>query len=145
MLGREGGQEKVRFEGSTFAGLVYCGESLSDTINTQSILLFFRGTGECRWEGGKNVQVNRARIVSASSPVRRRGSILKLAPSSSPTAISPCATGSIGPGWELLCHRRAGEVAEAVVLETARGVTNRLVAWRRTDCRSGFMLDYFFR
>lgn len=58
-----------------------------------------------------HVHVNLARMVSASSPVRRRGSILNLAPSSSPTAISWPETGSKGP--LLLCCHRAGTAAAA--------------------------------
>lgn len=38
--------------------------------------------------GGGDEQVNRARMVVGSSPTRRRGSILKLAPWSSPTSSS---------------------------------------------------------
>lgn len=87
-----------------------------------------------------HVHVNLARVVSASSPVRRRGSILNLAPSSSPTPISWPGTGSKGP--LLLCCHRATAAAT-----TGRAPRIRRDAGRRArgrDIMVGGCVSYFF-
>lgn len=82
------------------------------------------------FDDGIHVQVNLARMVSASSPVRRSGSILNLAPSSSPTPISWPGTGSNGP--LLLCCHRAG---------TAEATTGRALRMRREAGRRARGMD----
>lgn len=77
--------------------------------------------------GKGKLQVSLARMVSASSPCRRSGSTLNLAPSSSPTPSSPLTTGS--KGALLLDCQRAGAVAK---------VGMRAARMRREDGRMAF-------
>lgn len=90
----------------------------------------------------KNLQTSRARIVLSSSPTRRRGSILNLAPSSSPTPISPPDGGSIGGGAldtraAMLAHAENGR--EDVAARALGAATVR----RRTDRRTAILMFFF--
>lgn len=70
-----------------------CGSGLFPGLGVSGVLFlpFFWGGGVIgeKSQKKKNVQVSRARIVRSSSPTRRIGSTRNLAPSSSPTSISP--------------------------------------------------------
>lgn len=70
-------------------------------------------------KGKENVQVSRARIVLSSSPTRRIGSTRNLAPSSSPTPISPALFPSGGTTRSVAGVELSGRIMEVVVITAA--------------------------
>lgn len=96
------------------------------------------GTG---WE---NVHTSRARIVFSSSPTRRSGSTRNLAPSSSPTASSPCDCGWwIGGGALKSLFARAEALVEKREVEAGEATAARVARRKRADRMDAATADMF--